>query len=90
MGEIIFGQEVDRHWTDASATQHFDFKFDNGYGASVIRGRHSYGGRRGLYELAVVNLQTGDLDYSTSVTDNVLGYLTEREVADTLVKIKKL
>jgi hypothetical protein len=25
-------------------------KFDNGYGASVVKGPHTYGGNEGLYE----------------------------------------
>lgn len=27
-------------------------KFNNGYGLSIIRGEHSYGGRSGLFEIA--------------------------------------
>ena len=27
------------------------FRFDNNYGASVIRGPHTYGGYKGLFEL---------------------------------------
>jgi hypothetical protein len=39
--------------------------FPNGYGASIIRGPHSYGGSRGLYELAVLrgDADSFDLDY---------------------------
>lgn len=32
-------------------------KFDNGYGASVVKGPHTYGGDQGLYELAVPSLR---------------------------------
>ena len=30
------------------------FQFENGFGASVIRGLYTYGGRQGLWELAVL------------------------------------
>jgi len=43
-------------------TQWF-FKFPNGYGASVICNPYSYGGARGLYELAV--LRNGHICYDT-------------------------
>ena len=29
--------------------------FNNSYGASVVKGEHTYGGRDGLYELAVLD-----------------------------------
>ena len=28
-------------------------QFPNGYGASIVKGEHTYGGKNGLYELAV-------------------------------------
>ena len=68
------------------------FKFNNGYGASVVKHNYSYGGDRGLWELAVL-LYDGDsssLTYDTSITDDVLGWLTEEDVKETLVKIEQL
>jgi hypothetical protein len=71
------------------------FRFDNGYGASVIQGRYTYGGKAGLFELAVVRL-TGDsaddfeLTYDTPITDDVIGHLSEDEVQETLAKIRDL
>lgn len=64
-------------------------KFDNGYGASVVRHAYSYGGSRGLYELAVLD-SDGDLTYSTPVTSDVLGFLTKADVAAALVEIAAL
>ena len=64
-------------------------KFSNGYGASVVRGSHTYGSNRGLYELAVFGLD-GHISYDTPITDDVLGYLTESDVSKTLEKISKL
>lgn len=63
------------------------FSFPNGYGASVVN--DGYGARAGLYELAVLDAD-GHLTYETPITDDVLGYLTEAEVADALTAIAAL
>jgi hypothetical protein len=47
--------------------------FDNGYGASVVRHEYSYGGKDGLYELAVLD-KNGDLCYDTPITDDAVSY----------------
>jgi len=68
-------------------------KFENGYGASVIKNKFSYGGERGLWEMAVIKFTDGDnweLDYSTEITNDVLGDLTDEDVAEKLDEIKKL
>ena len=65
------------------------FTFPNGRGASVIRHKGSYGGHAGLWELAVLD-RTGELDYSTPITGDVLGYLTPAEVVGTLELIRDL
>lgn len=62
--------------------------FDNGYGASIIRHRFSYGGSQGLYELAV--LKGDSLCYDTPITDDVLGHLTKEEVNTLLAQIEAL
>ncbi|MBN4910772.1 hypothetical protein IDG46_12565 [Staphylococcus sp. EG-SA-13] len=64
------------------------FSFPNGYGASVVRNSFTYGGKRGLYELAVIF--DSDLCYDTEITDDVLGRLTVEDVLNTLERIKKL
>jgi len=64
-------------------------KFDNGYGASVVKGPHTYGGDQGLYELAVTD-SNDDLTYSTPVTNDVEGYLTEEDVTKLLEQIQNL
>jgi hypothetical protein len=63
--------------------------FDNGYGASVVRHIMSYGGKLGLYELAILDKE-GDLTYDTPVTNDVIGYLTPEEVTNYLIKIQEL
>ena len=64
------------------------YRFPNGYGASVIRGPYSYGGEDGLYELAV--LKSGNICYSTPITDDVLGFLSEDGVSSALAQIEAL
>ena len=64
-------------------------QFDNGYGASVVKTPYTYGGDRGLYELAVLDSE-GNLTYATSVTNDVIGYLRPEDVTDVLAKIQQL
>ena len=63
--------------------------FDNGYGASVVKGPHTYGGNDGLYELAVLD-SNHELTYSTPITNDVEGYLTEEAVTKLLEQIQNL
>ena len=65
------------------------YEFENGYGASVVKHDGSYGGKQGLYEIAVLD-STGDLCYSTPITDDVIGYANEEKIKDTLDRIKSL
>ena len=64
-------------------------QFENGYGASVVKTDYTYGGDKGLYELAVLD-SDGNLTYSTPVTDDVIGYLRPEDVTDVLAKIQQL
>ncbi len=64
-------------------------QFENGYGASVVKTPHTYGGDKGLYELAVLDNE-GNLTYSTPVTDDVIGYLRPEDVTDVMEKIQQL
>jgi len=65
-------------------------QFDNGYGASVVKHQYSYGGDRGLYELAVLD-SNGELHYDNSVANgDVIGYLRPEDVTDVMEKIQKL
>jgi hypothetical protein len=62
--------------------------FENGYGASVVKHEFSYGGKDGLYELAVTKDE--DLCYDTPVTNDVEGYLSPEEVTELLKQIQEL
>jgi len=63
-------------------------QFDNGYEVSVVKSPHSYGGDKGLYELAI--FKDGDICYDTPITNDVLGYLSDKDVTEVLIKIQQL
>ena len=65
------------------------YEFENGYGASVIKHDASYGGKMGLYEIAVLDSK-GDFCYTTDITDDVVGYASKETVYETLDRIKSL
>lgn len=65
-----------------------EIEFSNGFGASVIRSEHSYGGSNGLYELAVT--LNGHICYDTYITENVIGFLKPEDITKYLEKIEKL
>jgi len=62
--------------------------FKNGYTASVVKTESSYGGSEGLYELAI--LKDNHMCYTTPITNDVLGYLSEEEVTNILNQIDNL
>ena len=62
--------------------------FENGYGVSVVIGAYTYGGDRGLYELAV--MVDGDVCYDTPVTDDVEGSLSPEQVTELMCQVQKL
>jgi hypothetical protein len=57
-------------------------EFDNGRSASVICAPFSYGGKNGLYELAIF--------HNDEIVGDVHGFLTEDEVTELLKKIQEL
>ena len=67
---------------------HAKTKYPNGYGASVVRGRLSYGGADGEYELAV--FKDGSICYDTPITDDVVGHLSPAQVTELLGRIVAL
>ena len=64
------------------------YQFPNGYGASVIKHKGSYGYDKGLWELAV--LHEGELCYDTEITGDVIGHLNDPEVDNILGQIARL
>ena len=71
------------------------YKFDNGYGASVICGGwYTYGDDEAPYELAVLKFYTDKqgfgLCYDTPITDDVVGHQTGEQIINLLMQIKEL
>lgn len=69
--------------------EQLEVTFPNGRGASVVRHSGSYGGRSGLWELAVLD-RGGQLDFTTPIGSDVHGWLNEAEVVALLVRIAAL
>jgi hypothetical protein len=65
------------------------YKFDNGYGASVVCNFGTYGAKEGFFEVAVLD-SNGEIAYNTPITGDVIGWCDFADVADILNKIKAL
>ena len=89
---ILDNQEMSDYNTRPSTLfsddEHHRYKFSNHYGASVRRNSMTYGGKEGLYELAV--LFHDSITYDTDITSDVIGWLTWDDVQVILKKIRKL
>lgn len=69
------------------------YKFDNGYGASVVRHLFSYGGAQGLWEMTLLSFD--DLSWRITYREDfangdVAGYLSDKDVLELLEWIKWL
>lgn len=62
--------------------QQWIFTTRHGLEVSVTRGSTTFGGSQGLFELAI--LEDGLCCYTTPITSDVLGYLSESEVLEVL------
>lgn len=77
-------QGLSRH----SNAKQAEMEFENGYGISVIFGSCFYSNGIDTYEIAV--LYNGSITYSSGIADDVVGYLTARQVTSYMKKIQKL
>lgn len=71
--------------------------FPNGYGISVVRFKSPFGGGGSYtngdqWEVAVLlgDEQNWDLCYTTDITNDVIGHLTDDDVTDIMERIQKL
>ena len=65
-------------------------EFPNGFGASVIKSDTSFGGKSGLFELAVLDNENGHINSTTDITDDVIGWQDEDDIDRVLTAISKL
>jgi hypothetical protein len=77
--------ELDQYMNGVAAR----IMFENGYGVSVVCHSFSYGGKNGLYEVAVLDTD-GEITYDTDVTSDVIGHLTPEQVTETMAFIQVL
>lgn len=72
------------------------YRFPNGAGASVVRGEFTYGGDEGLWELGVLKFEGEGGNYiliyprDVCLDGDVMGWLTDEQVDELLVKIANL
>lgn len=65
------------------------FRFDNGYGLSVVCHSYSYGTNEELFEIAVLKFTSDDnwrLCYDTPITGYVLGHQSDEDLIDVIEK----
>jgi len=85
-------EPIDARPLESGAVQKL-YRFANGYGASVVKGEHTYGGDEGLWELAVLAFDTEggfSLCYTTPITSDVEGHLSDDDVEVLLAKVEAL
>lgn len=67
--------------------------FKNCYGLSIIKNEVSRGHENDLWEAAILSRgKNGDwkLDYTTPITDGVMGYLNDNDIMDLIDVVKAL
>jgi len=84
-----FSGVVSSRVTDIPGGHGFRAYFANGRGISVVSSIYSYGGPEGYYEIAVLD-KSDELDYSTPVANDVVGYLTAANVKRYALEIARL
>ena len=65
-------------------------EFPNGFGASVIKSDTSFGDKSGLFELAVLDNENGNINSTTDIADDVIGWQDEDDIDRVLTAISKL
>lgn len=86
---------IAREVNDVLGGVQYIFRFENNYGASVVKHICSYGHEQDLWELAVILFDgEGDSDfnlcYDTPISEDVEGWLNDENVRNLLKEIKEL
>ena len=79
---------------NGALTNHFEVNekvyFENGYGASIVKGAGTFGYEQDLYELAIIDWND-EIIYDKGITeDGVAGYLKTDDVFELIEEIKQL
>ena len=90
--DITFSEKFKQYSRKGNIDGQTLYKFPNGFGASVVFHIGSYGYEQGLCEIAVISWlgEEWEITYSTSVTDDVIGYLDSEQRDRTLEDIFNL
>lgn len=83
----------EKYYIDRKLAGCWQFRFENNYGASIIKHYGSYGYEEDLFELAVLYYDDkgeSHITYNTPITEDVIGWLTNNDVIRYLNKIKNL
>lgn len=78
---LYFGKE----YTEAKQAK---MEFENNYGISVLFGTMFYSNGVDTYEVGI--LKNGRMCYTTPITNDVIGNITEEEVTDIMREIQEL
>ncbi len=92
MSDILHSKEFEKYIVNQQPGQKI-YKFENGYGASVVCHFGTYGYEDGLCEIAVFKFDDdgrGAICYRTTVTDDVIGYANSEKRDEVLKQIKEL
>lgn len=86
---------IDKVVFEESYHVQYVFKFENGWGASVIKGIQTYGGRNNLWEIALLKFKEGEEGFIPMAkgptpfeAQEPIGYLSEEKVLNYLKMIK--
>lgn len=56
------------------------YRFDNGYGASIVNHSYSYGTEMAVILFSGPSMEDWNICYTTPITDDVLGHLSPEDV----------